>query len=297
MESHMPYWKSAADILPQIEPAGGGRTAQNLAGYKVAGAAISAATTTGGYLYSGETYAPGGYKKSGAQVVFQRAGCRPRTGAAFWTSGSAGTAYIHRYAADGSIRVTGSAAHDGSGVNIAPVAGCRYLLVRLAGGGGGGGKAGVAPGNTGYGGGSGGVAVCCIKLPEEGYATLVVGAGGGGTSEYLGNGSNGGASSVVCGGFSCTANGGGRGTYNGGAGGGGGVSSSGDNADGVLIASASGNGGGQTDGGAARALGYTDYAPEGGSMTFSGYGAGGGSENKAYGNGLAGAVGRVELWY
>ena len=293
----MPFEKSGTDILAGIETAHGGRTAQDLAGYKVGGTAISAATTTSNYIYSAETVTPTDYKKAGQQIKFQKIGCRPRTGSAFWESGGAGTAYIHRYSSDGSIRVTGSTAHDGSGANVAPVVGCRYIIVRLAGGGGGGGKAGVLAGSSGSGGGSGAVAVVCIKLPENGYATLVVGAGGAGTSTVLSNGSDGATSSITCGNFSCYAGGGGAGKYNNDSGSAGGVSATGGNADGVVIASASGNTGGNTDGGAAKTVTYTDYCPEGGSKSFGGYGKGGNSESKAYGNGLAGDVGRVELWY
>jgi hypothetical protein len=72
----MPLLKSSTDILSQIEPAAG-LNVQNLAGYSVNSVALRAPTATSGYYYSGETFAPTGYKKAGQQLVFPRIGCRP----------------------------------------------------------------------------------------------------------------------------------------------------------------------------------------------------------------------------
>jgi hypothetical protein len=95
----MPFKKANIDILTQIEYGGSYTTQTNLTGYKINGTDFfaSAATTTDGFLYSADTYAPTGYKKNGTQIVLQKAGCRPRSATKRWASGGAGTAYIHRY--------------------------------------------------------------------------------------------------------------------------------------------------------------------------------------------------------
>ena len=208
--------------------------------------ALIAPTT--GYFYSGETVTTGFYV-NGSQVKLCKPGCRPRTqkyGAGYlWQSGSAGTAYINRFS-DGEVWVA-SSPNTRSGAQISYrlnqaanlPRGIRYLIVQVVGGGGGGSYRGLAATTRGAG-GSSAIGVCMIKLPENGYATIVVGGAGAGSNASMGDGFAGGDSKITCGNFYFTAGGGKPGTYGvlGGTGGTGGtVTTSGDNADGRVIVS------------------------------------------------------------
>ena len=295
----MAITKAGGYILDGVER-GGTATKQNLAGYKIAGAAIAdAVTTTTGYLYSGETITPTHYKKSAAQIVFQKKGCRPLKGAAVWDSnGSAGTFYIHRYA-DGEAFVSATTAHDRGGT---PLGNRRYLLVELCGGGGAGGG-GSSSTEPGAGGGGSGYSWCCIRLPDDGYATLTIGGAGSGNNGSTSSGStssgyagDGGASSIQCGTFSATA-GGGLGGYNGNlnapsgsrgkARGGGSVShNDGNGLDGVVIREvAGGNGGDGHNAGASLSGSIPPGAPENAAMAYST--SGGATDTKAGGGGAS----------
>jgi hypothetical protein len=279
---------------------GGTATKQNLGGYKIGGTAVQFVTTTNGYLYDG-TFTPTGYKKAGAQIVLQTPGCRPRS-TVRWQSGGAGTAYIHRYG-NGAVYVTGTTTHtENTGdtrlswptdsANFPR--GLRYMIVQLCGGGGGGGAAGLLVTYNNQG-GQGAAGAVCIRLPEDGYATLTVGTAGSAGSGIGDAGDSGGASRVVCGGFTATAGagGGGKGGQNS-TGSGGSWSVTANNADGVTLASSNGSGGTTS----AKTVSYTDYAPEGGTVTTRGGGAGGDKgRGNGYGSGGAGGVGIVDLYY
>lgn len=269
------------------------------------GYALIAPTT--GYFYSAETVTTGFYV-GGTQIKLCKPGCRPRTqkdlGSYLWQSGSAGTAYINRFT-DGEVWVSGSPnTRSGSQVSyrLDQVTnlprGIRYMIVQVVGGGGGGSYRGIAASTRGAG-GSSAIGVCMIKLPENGYATLVVGGAGAGSSSTMGNGNPGGDSKITCGSFSFTAGGGKAGIYEvlGGSGGAGGtVSTSGDNGDGRVIVSLNGNAGTRDDPGAYVTASYTDWAPEGGTRSFvSAMGGNGG--NNPYDSGSAGVIGDVILSY
>ena len=331
----MPYLWNGVDLFQQCEWGGNcdkhaiANSEYRLGGKTLADAGRAPVATTAGYLYSGETFTPTGYKLKGTQVVLQRAGCRPRiNGAQLYHQYNIGTYYINRFT-DGEVWVS-TTANSRSGSRICNCDasllyphGIRYVMLRLVGGGGRGGN-GSLPWNVGGGGGGGATAVCCIRLPVNGYATVVVG----GESS---------ASSITCGAFSCTANGGsngGSGSTTGGSGGS--VSGGAQNADGILIASASGgSGGGYYNAGGGSSISFTDYAPEGGAIAWSatggpsgsgmaggggastcgrggnidngslntngnmGYGSGSGGSGGNYssGKGGAGSPGAVTIWY
>ena len=99
----MSYHYNGTDIFALCEWSGSAtKHAIANSGYKLYGQTLeqfgrAPVTTTTGYLYSGETFTPTGYKLAGTQVVLQNPGCRPRTAHAVWSSGGAGTSYIHRY--------------------------------------------------------------------------------------------------------------------------------------------------------------------------------------------------------
>jgi hypothetical protein len=267
--------------------------------------ALIAPTT--GYFYSGETVTTGFYV-NGTQIKLCKPGCRPRTqhvnGSYPWSSGSAGTAYINRFS-DGEVWVASSPnVRSGSQLsyrlnqsNNLP-RGIRYLIVQVVGGGGGGSYRGLGATTRGAG-GSSAIGVCMVKLPENGYATIVVGGAGAGSNATMGDGFAGGDSKITCGSFYFTAGGGKPGTYGvfGGAGGAGGtVSTSGDNADGRVIISSNGNSGSRDAPGYSASVSYTDWAPEGGACAFiSAMGGYGGSN--AYDAGSAGVIGDVIISY
>ena len=274
----------------------------NMRGYN---RALIAPTT--GYFYSGETVTTGFYV-NGAQIKLCKPGCRPRTqkvnGNYAWHSGSAGTAYINRFS-DGEVWISGSPnSRSGSQVSykLNQTAnlprGIKYLIVEVVGGGGGGSYRGLGATTRGAG-GSSAIGVCMIKLPDNGYATLVVGGAGAGSGSTMGDGFPGGDSKITCGNFHFTAGGGKPGTYGvfGGSGGAGGtVSTSGDNGDGRIITSLNGNAGTRDDPGASARVSYTDWAPEGGLFAFiSAMGGAGGSG--AYDAGSPGVIGDVIISY
>jgi hypothetical protein len=257
-----------------------------LSGEPLASRNYKPSANASGYLYSTEMRTITGLWLGGTQVVLQKPGCRPRSitkqYSATSTSSTDLTYYIHRYP-DGNVYVTGSSAHDGSassnqvGYALASATfprGVRYVIVQLVGGGGGGYRSPISGTNKGFGGGSGAAAVCCIRLPEDGYATIVAGGWGAGAAVLAANGLSGNSSSVACGSFTCAAGGGAGTSFDPGFGGT--VTSSGNNADGYLIASVAGNNGSGVTGGAAASLAYTDYCPEGGSCTLPSCGEGGG---------------------
>ena len=135
-----------------------------------------------------------------------------------------------------------------------------------------------------------------IKLPENGYATLVVGGAGAGSNATMGDGFPGGDSKITCGSFSFTAGGGKPGTYGTFGGAGGTVSTSGDNADGRIIVQGNGNAGSQGSPGIGVSKSYTDWAPEGGTSNWVSA-AGGAGATSAYGSGSPGVIGDVILSY
>ncbi len=251
---------------------------------------------TVGYLYSGETVTTG-FNVGGAQIKLCKTGHRPRTHTQLYHQPAAGTYYIHRDPLYG-VRVSTSAT-PGTGTQIAKgpndtpttdyayARGARYLMIRLVGGGGRGGNANGS--YSGRGGSGAATRVCCIRLPENGYATVVVG------------GQNA-ASSVTCGTFFCTANPG----QDGGNGqssddiAGGTVPAVTSTADGIVIASAAGgHGGGRTRSSGGSSISFTDYAPEGGTIAWSqsgassstGYGGAGGSSTLGRGGENNGGLG------
>jgi len=278
----------------------------NTAGSTLTTAGFMIPTVTTGYFYSGETISTN-YFANGARVVVPKAGCRPRTqkvnGNYAWHSGSAGTAYINRFS-DGEVWVAGSP-NSRSGaqlshktVGTARPRGIKYLFVQVVVGGGGGSYRGLGAGTRGAG-GSSAIGVCMIKLPDNGYATLVVGGAGAGSGGMMGDGFDGGNSSITCGSFYFIAGGGKAGKYAvlGGSGGAAGtVSTSGDNNDGRIITSLNGNAGTRDDPGASARVSYTDWAPEGGLFAFiSAMGGAGGSG--AYDAGSPGVIGDVIISY
>jgi hypothetical protein len=238
---------------------------------------------TTGFLYSGETVTTG-FTVGKTQIKLCKPGTRPRVlGAQLYHQTSAGTYYINRFT-DGSVWIS-STANSRTGTQISwPTAGTtlprgvRYVMVRIVGGGGRGSDGALLPIRVGGGGGGGATAVCCVRLPENGYATVVV--GGQSTT-----------SRVTCGTFTCSANGGSSTATNDGAGGGS-VSGGAQTADGILIASASGGSGGNYyGGGSASSISFTDHAPEGGTVAWSqsgggsGTGRGGGGGSSTIGQG------------
>jgi hypothetical protein len=292
----MPFKKAGVEFPAQIENAFGGRTAQNLAGYKINGVDISAAAITSGYLYSSETYTPTGYKKAGAQIVLQKAGCRPRTGTAIWTSGGGGTAYINRFS-DGEVWVaagansrTGSKISNSIASGVNP-RGLRYLILQISGGGGGGGRGGLAV--TYSSGGSAAAGAVCIMLPESGYVTITVGGGGGGGNSASNlNGASGTASTISGTGISVNAGAGGGGKGGGSTGNGSAGAWSASGASVVVLASANGSAGSTAN----TSVSYTDYCPEGGSKSFAN-GYGGAKGGTGYGSGGTGATGFIAMYY
>ena len=269
-----------------------------------------------GFLYSGETFTPTGLRRNGAQLVFPRPGCRPRFSGqqSAWTHTNNTNAHVTRFInrfSDGAVWIS-TAANQRTGTQISwPIAGTtlprgvRYVMILLIGGGGGGGGAGGSLQHSGAGGGGGACVACCVRLPENGNATLTIGGMADGGTNYN-EGREGQHSGVSCGAFWCTAQGGGAGrtasnssnTSRGGT-----MMSSGNNADGHVFAS--GNGGtapGKNNPGNGASFTITDYAPEGGSLIHSSNGGasggssgGGGGGASAYfgagGNGGNGAPG------
>ena len=266
--------------------------------------ALIAPTT--GYFYSGETMTTGFYV-GGTQIKLCKPGCRPRTqkyGTGYlWHSGATGTAYINRFT-DGAVWVS-TAMNSRSGTQISwPTAGTtlprgiRYLIVEVVGGGGGGSYRGLGATTRGAG-GSSAIGVCMIKLPENGYATIVVGGAGAGSGATMGNGNPGGDSAILCGNYYLTAGGGKAGIYGvfGGTGGAAGtITTSGDNADGRVIISSNGNAGSRDAPGDSARVSYTDWAPEGGLWSWISAAGGAGGVN-AYDAGSAGVIGDVILSY
>jgi len=199
------------DLFQQCEWGGGAaKHAISNSGYRLNGQTLAAAgrapvTTAPGYLYSGETFTPIGYKLNGTQIVLQKPGCRPRSaaqrGATLWGMTDAQvTRYINRFS-DGEVWVS-SAMNSRSGTQISwPTAGTayprgiRYLIVQLCGGGGAGGTGGLLATYNNQG-GQGGACVVCIQLPENGYATVMAGGGGSGVGGFAADG-NGGKPSYV----------------------------------------------------------------------------------------------------
>jgi hypothetical protein len=184
----MPFEKAKVDIRSQIEPATGGRIGQNLAGYKVAGINISAATVTSGYLYSNETYAPTGYKKGGAQLVFPKIGCRPGAKQLLYSfqndSYSAVTKYVNCFSDGESWVSDASGVRSGTKISKKLSAwdssenlpcGMLYSVCCLVGAGGGGGAAGLLV-NYDNNGGSGGVAFFVSRWlrPSTGVDTVTI---------------------------------------------------------------------------------------------------------------------------
>jgi len=276
--------------------------------------ALIAPTT--GQIYSGETVTTGFYV-GGTQIKLCKPGCRPRFHGCqkLWsqaaTSTSSLTRYINRFT-DGAVWIS-STANSRSGTQISwPTAGTdlprgvRYVTLLLVGGGGGGGGAGGSLQHSGSGGGGGACAVCCIRLPENGYATITIGGWGGAGTNYS-DGTMGRFSYIDCGSFWCSSGGG----YEGRTGNssssnaiGGYVMSSGNNADGVLVASVSGGSGpGKNNTGNDASFSISEYAPASENITLFYYssggasggssGGGGGGASAYYGEGGTGGNGAV----
>jgi hypothetical protein len=222
----MPLLKSDVNILSQIERATGGLNAQNLAGYKVGGTAISAATVTSGYFYSGEAYTPTGYKKAGQQLKFCKTGCRPGRRHLLYSfsnnSYSAVTKYINSFP-DGEIWVSDTnGARSGTKISKKLAnwnttenlpCGMLYSVCCLIGAGGGGGAAGLLASYDNNG-GSGGVCFFIsrwLRLASgvDGV-TLVLGERGKGAAKGIGNDGAVGGTSYLAGRIDIT--GGGRAT-------------------------------------------------------------------------------------
>ena len=283
----MSYLYNGTDIF-QLCEWGGSATKHAIAnsGYKLYGQTFeqfgqAPVTTTTGFLYSGETFTPTGFKLAGTQVVLQNAGCRPRfLGTQLYHQTSEGTRYIHRYS-DGEVYVSGTTARDKSGTKISNSLdsmvyprGVRYCMVRLVGKGGEGGKGTSIPAKPASGGGGGATVVCCIRLPENDYARVIIENSNVNTH-------------LICGTFSVTAGNGRSGGNGDNPGAGGTVSGGAQTADGILIASVSGGaGGGAYAGGGGSGISFTDYAPEGGTVAWSQSGGGSGS-GKAGGGGAS----------
>ena len=315
----MPYLWNGVDLFQQCEWGGDcnkhaiANSEYRLGGKTFADAGRAPVAMTSGYLYSGETFTPTGYKLKGAQVVLQKAGCRPR----FYSQqkncvlegSSSGilTRYINRFS-NGEVWVS-NAANTRSGTQISwPTAsttlprGVRYVTVLLIGGGGGGGGAGGSLQHSASGGGGGACAACCVRLPDNGNAIILIGSVGVGGQNY-GSGSSGGTTRITCGSFWCYAGGGSGGqtgsnstnTATGGT-----VTSSGDNADGFVFASVSGGSApGKNKAGDDASFAIYDYAPESSALVYSSNGGasggstggGGGGASAYYGNGGAGGNG------
>jgi len=287
----MPYLWNGVDLFQQCEWGGNcDKHAISNSNYRLNGQTLAAAgrapvATTAGYLYSGETFTPTGYMLKGAQVVLQKAGCRPRiNGAQLYHQTNAGTYYINRFT-DGEVWVSTTANSrtgtiiSNSDASLLYPHGIRYVMLRIVGGGGRGGN-GSLPWNVGGGGGGGATAVCCVRLPVNGNVRIIVGAVGS-------------PSGIECDTFFVSANGGGNGGSGSTTGGSGGSVSGGtQSADGILLASASGgSGGGYYNAGGGSSISFTDYAPEGGSISWlasggsSGSGTGGGGGASTCGQG------------
>ena len=274
--------------------------------------ALIAPTT--GQIYSGETVTTGFYV-GGTQIKLCKPGCRPRFHGCqkLWSQAATSTStllrYINRFT-DGSVWIS-SSANSRSGTQISwPTAGTdlprgvRYVTVLLVGGGGGGGGAGGSLQHSASGGGGGACAVCCVRLPENGFANFSIGGWGAGGTGY-GAGSAGSYTSISCGSFVCTADGGAGGqtstsstnTANGGT-----IGCSGNNADGYLFASTNGGSApGKNNAGNDASFSISEYAPasEGGSLFYyssggasgGSSGGGGGGASAYYGEGGAGGNG------
>jgi len=263
-----------------------------------------------GYIYSGETVTTG-FHVGGTQIKLCKPGCRPRyyNSQKSWseaaTSSSSLTRYINRFT-DGEVWISSSASSR-SGTQISwPTAGTtlprgvRYVMAMLCGGGGGGGGAGGSLQNSGSGGGGGAVLSCCIRLPENGYATITIGGWGAGGTNYSA-GSAGGFSRISVGNFWAQAGGGAggqTGTSSTNTAAGGSVSYTGWNADGYMFAYING-GSGPGKNNAGNGISYTvaEYAPETIALVNSAYGgasggsSGGGGGGAGYSDGGAGGNG------
>jgi len=289
-------------------------------GYRLGGQTLTAAnrapvTTTTGFIYSGETITPTGYRLNDQQVVLQNPGCRPRfhSSQRIWSQGATSNAsmtrFINRFS-DGAVWIS-TVANQRSGTQISwPTTGTtlprgvRYVMVLLVGGGGGGGGAGGSLQHSGSGGGGGACAACCVRLPVNGNAALTIGGwGNGGTNYSAGHG--GGWSHIDCGAFWLRVGGGSGGLTAGSStttAPGGAIISSGNNADGHLFASINGgNGPGKNNAGHGASFSIPEYAPESGSLIYSSNGGasggnsggGGGGASAYWGNGGAGGNGAV----
>jgi len=269
--------------------------------------ALIAPTT--GFIYSGETVTTGFYV-GGTQIKLCKPGTRPRFHGCqkLWSEAAASssslTRYINRFT-DGAVWISGTA-NSRTGTQISwPTdgttlpRGVRHVTVLLVGGGGGGGGAGGSLQHSAAGGGGGACIVCCIRLPENGYATLTIGGWGAGGTGY-GPGSSGGYSRVSVGSFWAQAGGGAGGetsTSSTNSAAGGSVTYTGWNMDGYMFAYVDGGkSNGKNNAGSEASFAVTEYAPEavglgyyssGGAGGGSG-GGGGGGASAYYGDGGAG---------
>ena len=274
--------------------------------------ALIAPTT--GQIYSGETVTTGFYV-GGTQIKLCKPGTRPRFHGCqkLWSQAASSTSSLTRYInrfSDGAVWIS-STANSRSGTQISwPTAGddlprgVRYVTVLLVGGGGGGGGAGGSLQHSASGGGGGASIVCCIRLPENGYATLTIGGWGAGGTGY-GAGSGGGYSRVAVGSFWAQAGAGAGGetsTNSTNTAAGGSVSYTGWNADGYMFDYVNGGSApGKNNAGNDSYFSITEYAPAPENVAlfyYSSGGAGGGSSGGGgggasayYGQGGAGGNG------
>jgi len=271
---------------------------------------------TSGQIYSAETVTSGFYV-GGTQIKLCKPGCRPRYHGCqkLWSSAAitsySDTRYINRFS-DGTVWISATA-NSRSGTQISwPTTGTtlprgvRYVTVLLVGAGGGGGGAGGSLQHSASGGGGGACIVCCIRLPENGYATLTIGGWGNGGTNY-GAGSGGGYSRVSVGSFWAQAGGGAggqTGTSSTNTAAGGSVTYTGWNADGYMFNYVDGSSApGKNNAGNEAYFTISEYAPASESVSLFYYssggasggnsGGGGGGASAYYGEGGAGGNGAV----
>jgi hypothetical protein len=286
----MPFLQNGVNISTRTagtEPPHDGRAEQVYTGLKINGQPWATGVSTPLLVTIDGTFITlGNYFVSGKSIQFPLLNCRPHAKYINWVTELAGTYYIHRYSADNSIRVTSATTHDGSGTVVTTG---RVIILDFCGGGAGGGGSTTSYGAGG--GGGGGSAVCCVKLPENGYATLIVGAGGAGGAKSAA-GSNGALSRLTCGNFTCTANGGTKGVVGAlitSTAAGGSVTKSG--SDGVAVTATGGSGATKNSVGGSVSLSF-QFTPEDGTKTLSQSGGGAGAIAGRGGGGGSSAFGQ-----
>ena len=274
-------------------------------GQSLYGRGTPIATVSAVGFYADEKFTVPGFLYGGVPVVFPRVGCRPRSltqrGATLWgTLDAQVTRYINRFT-DGEVWIS-TAANSRTGTKIAGALtgtdwprGIRYLFVQMCGGGGAGGTGGLLATYNNQG-GQGAAAVVCVRLPDEGYATIRAGGGGSGVGGIAADGNPGQESYVQSGSTYAQVNGGGGGdgsiSKTAGAGG---TWQHNILSNGTIAAIVTGNGAAGTTSG--KSVSYADPTPEGGNYTTEAAGAGGAKGGIGYGAGGNGGNGFVKLFY